>query len=122
MSDSRKLTLIILGSPLWLSLLIAILAIVISVFSVLCAAIISLWACFGAAVASAFAGIIGGIILAFTGYLPSGIALIAAALVCGGLSFFFFFGCKAATCSILLATKKIMIWLKKSFIKKEAAQ
>jgi hypothetical protein len=47
-----------------------------------------------------------------------GTALIAAGLVCAGLSIFLFFGCKVATKGILLLTKQLALWTKKGLQKR----
>lgn len=113
-----EIVLLILGAPLWLSVLIAIFAVIFSFYVSLWAVIISLWASFVAIIGGAFGGIMGGIVLCIYKSGLTGVALISAGLVCAGISIFFFFGCKAATKGILLLTKKIILTLKKSFIKK----
>ncbi|MBE6686778.1 MAG: DUF1700 domain-containing protein [Ruminococcaceae bacterium] len=126
MKPKRKLkaweiVLLAVGSPLWLSLLIAAFAVIFSLYVSLWAVAVSLWAAFGSVVASGFGGIIGGGILVVGGEVPSGIALIAAALVCLGLSVFFFFGCKALTKGSVVLAKKTVLGIKKAFVKKEEA-
>lgn len=88
--------LLILGAPIWLSLLIAAFAVVLSVYISLWAVIISLWAIFASFVGCAFGGIVGGALLAFTNG-ASGVFLIGAGLFCAGASVLLFHGCKAAT-------------------------
>lgn len=88
--------LLILGAPIWLSLLIAAFAVVLSVYISLWAVIISLWAIFASFVGCAFGGIVGGAFLAFTNG-ASGVFLIGAGLFCAGASVLLFHGCKAAT-------------------------
>lgn len=103
-----EIVVLVLGFPLWISLLVAFFAVVLSVFAVLWSGVIALWAVFGALVGCAVAGIVGGIGFALMGYGIPGMALVAAGLVCGGLSVFFFFGCKAATRGMALLTKKVI--------------
>ena len=88
--------LLILGAPIWLSLLIAAFAVVLSVYISLWAVIISLWAIFASFVGCALGGIVGGAFLAFTNG-ASGVFLIGAGLFCAGASVLLFHGCKAAT-------------------------
>lgn len=116
-----EIVLLVLGFPVWLPLLIAALAVLLSVYVVIWSVIISLWACFVSLAACILGGILSGVVLAVTGYITSGIAMIAAGFVCAGLSIFMYYGCKAATKGILLLTKKIVLRIKKCFIKKEAA-
>lgn len=117
-----EIVLLVLGSPVWLSLVIAAAAVVLSVYISLWSVVISLWAVFAALAGSGLGCVASGIIFACTGYIPSGIATIGAGIVCAGLSIFMFFGCKAATKGILLLTKKFALGIKKSLVKKEGAQ
>jgi hypothetical protein len=48
-----------------------------------------------------------------------GLAMLAAGMVCGGLSVFMFLGCKAATKGVVILTKNIARWIKNCFIRKE---
>ena len=114
-----EIILLILGAPIWLSLLISVFAVILSVYASAWAVVISLWAVFVSLFACAFSGIVVGLIFLFVNHALSGILLISASLVCSGLSIFTFFGCKAATKGILLITKYIASKIKNNFIKKE---
>ena len=116
-----EIVLLALGSPIWLSLMIAAFAVVISVYAVLWAIIVSLWAAFAAIVGSAFGGLVAGIVLTALGNIYTGITLVAASLLLSGISIFAFFGCRAATKGIIILTKKFALAIKKAFVKKEAA-
>ena len=117
-----EIVLLILGSPIWLSLGICALAVVLSVYISLWAVIFSLWATFGSLAACSVGGVLACIILSASGKGASGLAMLAAGLVCAGLAVFMFFGCNAATKGIVLCTKKVAIWIKNSLIGKEKAQ
>lgn len=117
-----EIILLVLGFPLWFSLLIAAFAVVFALYISLWAVIISLWAVFAAFIGCAVGGIISGIIFALNSNTLTAIAMLAAALVCAGLSIFTFFGCKLATKGILTLTKKFIIWIKNCFIKKGEAK
>lgn len=114
-----EITLLILGSPIWGSLGIGVIAIILSIYVVLWSVIISLWAVFVAFAASTLASVIGGVNFIVNNNTVSGITVLAAGLVCAGLSIFVFYGCKTATKGILLLTKKIGMKIKNLFIKKE---
>ena len=116
-----EITLLIIGSPLWLSLLIAVIAVGLSVYIAMWSVIISMWSAFGAIGGCAMGGVVAGIIGAIKGDVFTGVAMIGTALACAGLSIFAFYGCKAITKAILLLTKKISIGIKNCFIKKEEA-
>ena len=114
------ITLIILGFPLWFSLLVVAVAVGVSLYASLWSVIISLWASFGALVGSAFGGLVGGVTCVCVGDCSFGLLLISAALVCAGLSIFAFYGCKAATKGSILLTKKMFVGIKNALLKKEA--
>ncbi len=116
------ITLLVVGSPVWLSLLIAAAAVALSLYVSLWAVVIALWAAFTAVVGASFGGLVGGIVLAVTGYVPSGLALIAAALVCGGLAILMFFWCRAVSRGLVRLTAVSMTALKKSLVRKGEAQ
>ena len=114
-----EIVLLILGSPIWLSLLIAAFAVIFSLYVSLWAIIIAFWAVFVSLIACALGGIVSGIALACFSDKISGLATIGAGIVCLGLSIFAFFGCKAATKGTVFLTKKFALWIKKCFVKKE---
>lgn len=97
--------LLVLGSPLWLSLLIAAAAVVLSVFVSLWAVVISLWSVFGALAGSALGVLAGAAVLVFCGHGLTGAAMAGLGLVCAGLSVFAFFGCKALSKRMWMLTK-----------------
>jgi len=116
-----EIVLLALGSPIWLSLRIAVFAVILSLYISLWAVIISLWAVFASFAACSIGGVVAGIVIACSGNALSGIAMLAAGIVCAGLSIFMFYGCKAVTGGTLILTKKIAVWIKNCFIKKEEA-
>ena len=114
-----QITLLALGSPIWLSLLIAALAVVIALYAALWAVVISLWAVFASVAVCAPAGVLAGVIFCCEGHIVPGIVMFAAALVCAGLAIFLFYGCKAVTKGCAWLTKMILLAIKRCFIKKE---
>ncbi|MBQ2237179.1 MAG: hypothetical protein II317_03625, partial [Clostridia bacterium] len=116
-----EIVLLILGSPIWLSLGLAVFAVILSLYISLWAVIISLWAIFASTVACCIGGVLSCIVFTLSGNSISGFAILSAGIVCAGLSIFMFYGCKTATNGILILTKKIAIWIKNCFIKKEKA-
>ncbi|MBE6671637.1 MAG: DUF1700 domain-containing protein [Ruminococcaceae bacterium] len=116
-----EIILLVLGSPIWLSLAIAAISVIFSLYVSLWAVIISLWAVYGSLIGCAIGFIIAGIVIFITGNDLTGIAMLGAGLVCTGLSVFAFYGCKAITKGILLLTKTVALKIKKSLIKKEDA-
>lgn len=112
------IVLLVLGSPVWLSLLIAAFAVVLSLYAVLWSVIVALWSVFASVAGCAVGGLFGGIAFVCGGYVPSGLAMIAAVLVCGGLSVFTFYGCRAATGGAVLLTKQMVLSIKRACMRK----
>lgn len=117
-----EIVLLILGFPVWFSLLVAAFAVFFALYICLWSGIISLWAGFVSLVACSFAGVIAGIIFTATGNGAPGLATIGAGIVCAGLAILSFFGCKAITKGMLILTKKMALTVKHRLIKKEEAK
>lgn len=117
-----EIVLLVLGSPIWLSLLISAFAVALSLYVVLWSMVVSLWSVFVALIASCMGVLAGGIVMLCNGHTFSGWGCIAASLVCGGLGIFAFYGCKAATRGAALLTKQIGLFVKNRFMHKEAVR
>lgn len=116
-----EIVLLILGSPIWLSLIIAAFAVVISVYAAVWSLIIALWSVFVSLAVAALGGTAGGIWFAVTAKAVTGLAAAGTGIFCAGLSVFMFFGCKAATKGILLLTKKAALGIKGCFMNRREA-
>lgn len=108
-----KIAMILLSSPIWLPLLISAFVIVFSLFISLWSIIISMWSVFAALASSSFGCTLGGVAMIFAGFGTQGAAMIGVGLVCGGLSVFMFYACKAATKATALLTKKLVLQIKR---------
>ncbi len=117
-----EITLLILGFPLWLPLLIAALAVIFALYVSLWSIVVTLWAVEVALWGCAFGGLASGTAFVFSGNVPSGLFMIASSIVCAGLSIFLFYGCKAATKGMVLLGKKMLLGAKNRLIKKEGAK
>ena len=115
-----EILLLVLGSPLWLSLLVAAAAVVFALYISWWSVIVSLWAVFGTLAGCAFGGLAAGAVFAAAGNGIPGIAMIGLGLVCGGLSVLMFCGCKAATKGTLRLTGKLILNMKSRVVKKGA--
>lgn len=113
---------LIIGVPVWGSLLIAAFAVAFSLYVSLWAVVVSLWSVFASLVGCACGGVVGGIGFAVGGHVPAGLALVGCGLVCAALAVFAFFGCRAATKGLVLLCKKAVPATKKRLAKKEGAQ
>ena len=119
---SFEIIMLILGSPIWLSVLIALIAMVLAVYISVWSVIISLWAIEFSLIACSLAGIVAIAIFTLKGAWITGIALLGAGIFGLGLSILLFFGCKAITKGVLLFTKRIALGIKTLFVGKEKTQ
>ncbi len=113
-----EIVLLILGSPIWLSMGLAVTATIFAIYAVLWAVIAALWAVFCAFAVCAVASVPGCIIIALRSGGAAGLAVLSAGIVCAGLSIFMFFGCREATKGVIVLTKKLTIMIKNCFIRK----
>lgn len=117
-----EIVLLILGSPIWLSLLVALVAVVLSVYVSLWSIVIALWSCEAAFCGSALGCAIASVCLfASEGDIFAASIMVAAALVLIGISILFFFVCKVSTKGMVLLTKKLTLRIKSCFLRKERA-
>lgn len=113
-----EIVLLILGAPIWLSLCVSAVVVILSLYIVLWSIVISLWAVFASLVGCSFGGFIAAIVSIATGHVLTGVALIGAAILLAGLSIFLFFGCKAASTGCVMLLKKLILWLKCCILRK----
>ena len=117
-----EIVLLVLGSPVWLSLLVAACAVLLSLYVSVWSVIVSVWAVFASLVACVPGGVAAGVLFMLRGNGLAGMAMIGAGVFCAGLAIFLFFGCKAATKGTILLAKKIALGIKIAFVKKENAE
>ena len=89
---AKNTILIILGSPLWISLAAAVLAILISLYACLWSIVVSAFAIFVSVALSAPLALVPGIVNLACGEALLGSTLISSALVFAGVAIFVFFG------------------------------
>ena len=114
-----EIVLIILGSPIWLSLLIGAFAIILAAYIVVWSVVITLWSIEASFAACTLGGIVSAAVFTFQGNGLTGLAMLSAGVVCAGLSIFMLYGCKSATKGILLLTKKMALGIKTLLVGKE---
>lgn len=117
-----EIVLLILGSPIWLSLLIAAFAIILAAYTVVWSVVITLWSIEASFAACILGGIVSAAVFSFQGNGFAGLVMLSVGVICAGLSIFMLYGCKAATKGILLLTKKMALGIKSLFVGKEAAK
>lgn len=117
-----EIILLILGSPVWAPLLLAVILIVLSLYLVLWSIIVSLYAIDFSFAAAGIGGILGAFFMIFTGFPTQALFFFGTGLVCAGLAVLLFWGFYQITRQILRLSKKIMIWVKSWFIRKGNAR
>lgn len=122
----RKLTaleivLLVLGSPIWVSvviaILVALLSVVFSLYAVIWSVVISAWAIELSLVVSSIALILLTLLKMCDIGIFTVIAFLGVGLFCIGLSIFAFFGCMALTKATVKLTVKIVLLIKSLFVK-----
>lgn len=121
---SKKLSawaivLIVLGSPLWISLGAVAYSILISVYVIIWAVTGSLWSLPFSLSSSSLGGIALGVTTITHGNVFLGIAIIGAAIACAGLSIFAGFGCFHLTRLAVFISKTITKGVISLFRRKE---
>ena len=109
--------LLIIGSPIWISLIASLFAVIIAFYAGIWSAVISVWAgtiCVGAGILAGL--LMSGWCLVF-GKTVTGLVCVSATLVLSGLFILFVFMCKKVTKGVLWLGKKILLCIKKCFVR-----
>lgn len=117
-----EIILLILGSPIWLSLLIAAFAVAVSLYASLWSIVISLWATGAALVGCFIGGIVSSVVFIALGNTFAGVAMLGAGILSAGLSIFTFLLSKIASKGLWQLMKKTFFGIKIAFIGKERAK
>lgn len=113
-----EITLLIVGFPIWFSLLAAFIAFVIALYASLWSVVVSMWACFASLAATSVASVLLAIFYFITGQTSLAFGLISSMFVLLGLSILFYLLCKLLTKYTIILAKKIVFSIKMLFIKK----
>lgn len=114
-----EIVLLIVGSPVWFSVLAGVLAGVVSAYAAIWAGVAALWAGFATVCAVAGYGVVAGGIMMITADMATNLIIFGLGIAGVGFAIFFYFGCWYATKGLIILTKKIILAIKNSFIKKE---
>ena len=113
-----EIVLLVLGAPLWIPLLAAVILTVLAVYLSVWSVIISLYVVDLAVVICGIAFVRLAVAFLFGGQFVSGGVALGAGLVCMGLSVLLFFAFNLVTKGILWASKKVLLGIKGLFIGK----
>ena len=114
--------LLILGAPVWLPLLIAVLAVLFALVVALWAVVIALWAAVGAIILTGMAAIVAGVIELIRVHLPQGLVLLGGGLECLGLCALLFLLMKLVTVGTVKLCKWLWIGIKSLFVGKKSKE
>ena len=116
--STTHIVLLIVGSPIWLSLLISAAAVVFSLYVSLWAVIISLCSVPISLAACALYGILSFVPYAIESDIALGAIMLGGGIACAGLSILAFIGYNALTRVAAVLTKKSFIGIKSLFVKR----
>lgn len=117
-----EIVLLLLGIPVWVPILSAVVSVVGSVYIGWWSILISLWAVFGSMVGCAVGTALASIVMLCKGNMLPALAMFGSSLVCAGGSIFLFYACLALTKGTVELSKKSVLWVKHFFTKKEAVE
>ena len=113
-----EIVLLILGFPVWGSILLSLLAVIFAVYVSLWAGVISLWAANLSIAVSGLGVIAGGVVLLAAGGGVRALLLVGAGFILCGIAILFFFVCKYVSVGMAKLGKIIVLWIKRMFIGK----
>lgn len=117
--EAWEIVLLVLGAPIWFSIVVALVSVVFSLYMVLWSVIISFWAVFVSVAVCSPALVIAAIVAAIGGNAWNAVLLVGGSIVCAGCAILFYLGCKYATKGAIWLSKQIVVGIKKCFVKKE---
>ena len=110
--------LLVLGAPVWLPLLIAVLAVIFALYIALWAVVVGLWAAVAAVILAGLAAIAGGIVELCRLHLAQGLVLLGGGLMCLGLCVVAFLLMKLITLGTVKLCKLLWTGVKSLFVGK----
>ena len=113
-----EIALIIVGSPIWLSLLLSLIAVLFSLYIIGWSIVISIWAILISLIAVLVAGIVLSIISLFSNIYIVALSYLGATLVIIGLTILMHYVCKTITRLYIKLTKLIVLSIKKKMLKR----
>lgn len=113
-----EIVLLILGSPVWFPLLLALAISALSVYIVIWSVVLVLYSVDLSVAAAAIGGIGTAVILFARGLSVQAVFLIGAALICAGASILLFFVFNKITVGIIYLSRMLVRGIKSAFIRK----
>ena len=114
-----EITLLIVGFPIWLPILISVFAVIFAVYISLWAVVISLYAVDVSLAACAPASLLCAVLLFIAGQPSAALLFLGAALVLAGLAILLLFGCNATAKGMWKLCRLTLRGIKACFIRKK---
>ena len=114
-----EIALLVLGSPLWLPLLLTAIVLFFSIYVVLWSLIAALYAVDLSFAAGAVGGIGGAVSFFATGFPVQAFLFLGLGLLCAGITILLFFVFNRAALQIAKLGKTIVLWIKSWFLRRE---
>lgn len=111
-----EIILIVLGSPVWLSIGIVLLAVIISVFCMIWSLVLAVYAIFVSFFCGGLACVAAGILFMVTKRVPTGLFAVGAGLILIGLSVFLHIAANAFTKLMFKLSRWTVLGIKSLFI------
>ena len=121
-SSGWVIALLILGAPVWLPVLIAVLAVLFALFIALWAVVIALWAVVAAVILTGLAAMVAGVVELCRLHLPQGLVLLGGGLVCLGLCALLYLLMKLLTVGTVKLCKWLWVGIKSLFVGKKSKE
>ncbi len=113
-----EIALLILGSPIWASLLLAAASVLFSLYITIWAIIVCLYACNLTFALSSVICPIQGCVFIFTGHYAAAMFYFGATLACFGITVLTFLGFNNITVKLITHSKQLLLWIKSLFLKR----
>ncbi|MBC3802920.1 DUF1700 domain-containing protein [Acetobacterium fimetarium] len=113
-----EIVLLVLGFPLWFTLLAAFVVVILSVYLSVWVVIISLYVSVAAILFSGIAGVFGSLFLIFQNF-DAAVFLLGSGLMCLGISILALFGVTILSVWLVKLTGLFLRWVKSLFISRE---
>lgn len=114
-----ELVLLILGAPIWVPLVLAVLAVLLSIYIVIWSVVICIYAVDLSFAAGALSGLLGIVVYLKTSNLAGALFSFGTGVACAGLAILLFLTCVWFTKSIIKATGRLFLNIKFSLVGKE---
>ncbi len=115
-----EIILLVLGSPLWLPLIMAAILVVLAVYIVIWSVIVTLYALFFSCALTGITGVLASFVHFIVGDVPVAVLFVGMGLICAGVSILLLFGFNQITKGVIYLSRLIWRGIKSMFIRREA--